>query len=172
VFLKKEFRILYLILFLTAIFLLFYFSLFDKKDFQSRTMIGKEIPNLKAQSLLKNEIVSLKNIVNDEVFIVNIFASWCAPCKIEHPFLVKLNQDKIKIIGINYKDNRKNAKKFLKNYKNPYHEILIDSDGELSINLGAFGVPETFLVDKNFIIIDKKIGPIDDQFVKKASNFK
>ena len=52
------------------------------------------------------------------------------------------------------------------------YEILIDSDGELSINLGAFGVPETFLVDKNFIIIDKKIGPIDDQFVKKASNFK
>jgi cytochrome c biogenesis protein CcmG/thiol:disulfide interchange protein DsbE len=103
---------------------------------------------------------------------VNIFASWCAPCKVEHPFLMKLKNKNISIIGINYKDTKDNAKKFLRKFKNPYQEVLLDYKGELSINLGAYGVPETYLVDKNFKIIDKQIGPINNDFVEKVLNLR
>ena len=65
-----------------------------------------------------------------------------------------------------------NAKAFIEKYQNPFEKVLIDSDGALSIQLGAFGVPETFLVDKNFTIIEKHIGPIDNNFVKKVINLK
>ena len=135
-------------------------------------MIGSQMPNLQSKTLYKNKVLSLANIVSNEKFVVNIFASWCAPCKIEHPVLMQLKNSKIKIIGINYKDNQKNAKAFIEKYQNPFEKVLIDSDGALSIQLGAFGVPETFLVDKNFTIIAKHIGPIDNNFVKKVINLK
>ena len=116
--------------------------------------------------------ILILNNTNNNLFIINIFASWCAPCKVEHPFLMQLKKKKISIIGINYKDNKKNAKVFLQKYGNPYKEVLLDNKGELSINLGAYGVPETFLIDKNFKIIDKHIGPISNQFVNKVLNSK
>ena len=171
-YLKKGFKILSLTLASIIIFYFFYYSLFKEKKFNPKVMIGSQMPNLQSKTLYKNKVLSLSNIVSNEKFVVNIFASWCAPCKIEHPFLMELKKNKIKIIGINYKDNQKNARAFIKKYQNPYEKILIDQYGALSIQLGAFGVPETFLVDKNFIIIEKHIGPIDKNFIKKAVNLK
>lgn len=135
-------------------------------------MIGKQFPNLTEESLFNNEILNIRQISNNDLFVVNIFASWCAPCKVEHPFLMKLKNKNISIIGINYKDTKDNAKKFLRKFKNPYQEVLLDYKGELSINLGAYGVPETYLVDKNFKIIDKQIGPINNDFVEKVLNLR
>ena len=171
-FLKKEFKILILLIFFGLLFSLFYNSLFEKKDFEPRVMIGKRLPNLSSKSLFDDQNINIEQITNNNLFIINIFASWCAPCKVEHPFLMQLKKKKIKIIGINYKDNKKNAKVFLKKYGNPYQKVLLDNKGELSINLGAYGVPETYLVDKNFKIIDKQIGPIGNQFVKKVLSSK
>ena len=171
-YLKKGLKIFSLILVSLIIFYFFYNSLIQEKKFNPKVMVGSQMPNLQSKTLYKNEALSLSNIVSNEKFIVNIFASWCAPCKIEHPVLMKLKNNKIKIIGINYKDNQKNAKAFIKKYQNPFEKVLIDSDGALSIQLGAFGVPETFLVDKNFTIIEKHIGPIDNDFVKKATSLK
>ena len=135
-------------------------------------MIGKQLPVLTSKSLFDDRSINIKQITNNNLFIINIFASWCAPCKIEHPLLMKLKEKKILVIGINYKDNKKNAKKFLKKYGNPYQEVLLDNTGQLSINLGAYGVPETFIIDKSFKIIDKQIGPINSQFVNKVLNYK
>ena len=171
-YLKKGFKILSLILASIIIFYFFYYSLFQEKKFNPKVMIGSQMPNLQSKTLYKNKVLSLSNIVSNEKFVVNIFASWCAPCKIEHPVLMQLKNSKIKIIGINYKDNQKNAKAFIEKYQNPFEKVLIDSDGALSIELGAFGVPETFLVDKNFKIIAKHTGPIDNNFVKKVINLK
>ena len=171
-YLKKEFKIFALLIFFGLLFSLFYNSLFKKKDFEPRVMIGKQLPNLTSKSLFYDQNINIKQIANNNLFIINIFASWCAPCKIEHPFLMQLKRKKISIIGINYKDNKKNAKVFLKKYGNPFQEVLLDNKGELSINLGAYGVPETYLVDKNFKIIDKHIGPISNQFVNKVLNSK
>ena len=96
---------------------------------------------------------------------MNIWASWCVPCREEHSFLMDLSEKtNIKIIGLNYKDNFKNAKKFLNEMNSPYQIILEDADGTISIEWGAYGVPETFLIhEKN--IIKKIIGPItEDSF--------
>ncbi len=171
-YLRKEYKIFFLLVFFIFIFIFFYLSLFTKKKFEPRIVVGNEMPNLTSSTLFNDQNLSLKDIVNNEVFVVNIFASWCAPCKIEHPFLIKIKNKNIKIIGINYKDNKQNAKKFLKKYQNPYQEILLDQKGTLSINLGAFGVPETFVIDKNFIIVEKQIGPINDEFIKKVLSLK
>jgi cytochrome c biogenesis protein CcmG/thiol:disulfide interchange protein DsbE len=81
---------------------------------------------------------------------------------------MKLSKNQsIKLVGLNYKDNLNNAKKFIKEFGNPYSQILIDYDGTLSIEFGAYGVPETFLIDKNKKIIDKFVGPINQEIVEK-----
>ena len=76
----------------------------------------------------------------------------------------------IKIIGLNYKDDLKNAKKFINEMGNPYSEIVIDNDGTISIELGAYGIPETFIIDKNKIILKKFVGPINDQSLKEIES--
>ena len=92
---------------------------------------------------------------------MNIWASWCLPCRDEHSFLMNLsNQNNIEIIGLNYKDKNKNAKKFLEKLNNPYKIILSDQDGTISIEWGAYGVPESFLI-YNKKIIKKITGPIN-----------
>ena len=171
-YLKKEFKIIILLIFFGLLFFLFYYSLYKTKDFEPKVMIGKQFPNLTEESLFNNEILNIRHISDNDLFVVNIFASWCAPCKVEHPFLMKLKNKNILIIGINYKDTKDNAKKFLRKFKNPYQEVLLDYKGELSINLGAYGVPETYLIDKNFKIIDKQIGPINNDFVEKVLNLR
>ena len=76
----------------------------------------------------------------------------------------------IKIIGLNYKDDLTNAKKFINEMGNPYSEILIDNDGTISIELGAYGIPETFIIDKNKVILKKFVGPINDQSLKEIES--
>ena len=93
------------------------------------------------------------------------------PCRVEHSTLMKLKENKsIKIIGINYKDNLINAKKFIDKYGNPYSEILIDNDGTIAISLGAYGIPETIIVDKDKTILKKFIGVIDNKSLKEIES--
>jgi cytochrome c biogenesis protein CcmG/thiol:disulfide interchange protein DsbE len=76
----------------------------------------------------------------------------------------------VRIIGLNYKDDLNNAKKFINEMGNPYSEIIIDNDGTISIELGAYGIPETFVIDKNKIILKKFVGPINDQSLKEIES--
>ena len=123
----------------------------------------KNLSRFEASDFYSNKKTSSLDILNDNNFyLINIWASWCLPCREEHDYLIKLKeQNLIKLIGINYKDNFKNAKKFLKEMGNQYSKILKDKNGTVSIQLGAYGVPETFIIDKNKKIIKKIIGPID-----------
>ena len=101
----------------------------------------------------------------NKYYLVNIWASWCVPCREEHIFLMNLsNQKNIEIIGLNYKDNKKNAQNFLDELGNPFKMILFDQDGTISIEWGAYGVPETFLI-YNKKIIQRYIGPLDKNFL-------
>ena len=125
------------------------------------------------------ELVSLDELINRNNFsIINIWASWCLPCRNEHSYLVDLKKIKnINIIGINYKDEEANAKKFLKELGNPYSEILIDTDGTKSIELGAYGIPETYLINnRTKEVIKKFIGPLNDlkfkEIIKVINNEK
>ena len=170
--LKKEIKIVIVIIIFSIFFSFLYFSMFSEKDFKPKTMIGKNLPNLSSKTLYSGIEKDLKSISENEKFILNVFASWCVPCKVEHPYLMKLKAQGFKIVAINYKDNPSNAKQFLEKYQNPFQEILLDSKGSLAINLGVFGVPETFIIDNNFKIIDKHIGPINENFFQKVMNIK
>ena len=123
----------------------------------------KNLSKFEAIDFYSNKKISSLEIFNDNKFyLINIWASWCLPCREEHNYLIKLKeQNLIRLIGINYKDDSENAKKFLKEMGNPYSKILKDSNGTVSIQLAAYGVPETFIIDKNKKIIKKIIGPID-----------
>jgi cytochrome c biogenesis protein CcmG/thiol:disulfide interchange protein DsbE len=95
------------------------------------------------------------------VTIVNVWASWCAPCRIEHPYLVRLSKDaRIRVAGINYKDKPANALRFLQEQGNPFAAIGVDAAGRAAIEWGVYGVPETFLVGRDGRIRYKQVGPL------------
>lgn len=95
------------------------------------------------------------------VTLVNVWASWCAPCRAEHPFLVRLAKDnRLRVAGINYKDQPSNALRFLSQLGNPFHAIGVDTAGRAAIEWGVYGVPETFLVGRDGLIKYKLVGPI------------
>jgi cytochrome c biogenesis protein CcmG, thiol:disulfide interchange protein DsbE len=95
------------------------------------------------------------------VVIVNFFASWCAPCYIEHPFLMDLKDRGYKIYGVSYKDKARDTNRFIKEQGNPYYQIASDLDGRVAIEFGVYGVPETYVI-KNGIIRYKHSGPIHE----------
>lgn len=98
------------------------------------------------------------------VTLVNVWASWCAPCRDEHPFLTRLSGDRrIILVGINYKDQATNALRFLERFGNPYSAVGVDAGGRAAIEWGVYGVPETFLVGRDGRIAYKQIGPIADE---------
>ena len=153
----------FIVILIVAIFIVLLLGLKEEKNYSPQPET-KKLNN----SILLKELYSGKNIfLNDlllenELNLINIWASWCSPCKAEHPYLLNLNERfGINLIGINYKDNLDNSKKFLSDLGNPYDEVLVDSDGTKSIELGAIGVPETYLINNENKIIKKFIGPLD-----------
>jgi len=110
---------------------------------------GAQIPGLSPEQL------------KGQISIVNIWASWCAPCRAEHPLLLELSEDKhFQLIGINYKDKPSNALRFLGSLGNPYDIVGVDENGRSSIEWGVYGVPETFIVDSEGKIAYKHVGPL------------
>ncbi len=152
-----------LIFLFILIFVVFYKSLNNSNIYVPEDDIKVEIP------LVDFEIFGSSRIINsgvifkdDKYYLMNIWASWCVPCKEEHKYLVYLSKNKnLELIGLNYKDNIINAKKFLNELSNPYSNIFSDKDGTIAIEWGAYGVPETFLIYKKNII-KKFIGPLDE----------
>lgn len=150
-----------LVLFLILIFLIFYRGLKNSNIYTPKTNIEKNIPFFILESFENKSDISSKEIFkNNKYYLFNIWASWCVPCRAEHKFLMALSTNKkIQIIGLNYKDKIINAKSFIKENGNPFDVILIDDDGSNSIILGAYGVPETYLIkNKDNIIVNKYIG--------------
>ena len=153
----------FIVILIVAIFIVLLLGLKEEKKYSPQPET-KKLNN----SILLQELYSGKNIfLNDlllenQLNLINIWASWCSPCKAEHPYLINLNERfGINLIGINYKDKLDNSKKFLSDLGNPYDEVLVDSDGTKSIELGAIGVPETYLINNENKIIKKFIGPLD-----------
>jgi cytochrome c biogenesis protein CcmG, thiol:disulfide interchange protein DsbE len=100
------------------------------------------------------------------VTLVNVFASWCVPCRDEHPHLVALQRSGVRIFGINQKDRPENAARFLDELGNPYDAVGGDINGRVSIEWGVYGVPETFVVDAGGTITFKHVGPINEQSLR------
>jgi cytochrome c biogenesis protein CcmG/thiol:disulfide interchange protein DsbE len=168
---KNKFWLFSVIIFLIFCFSIFYKGLDNSNTYAPKIKDKKNIPIFEAKDFNSSTYLKSKKIFEEDVFyIVNIWASWCVPCRTEHPLLMKLNKNQsIKIIGLNYRDNLNNAKNFIKEFGNPYSQIIIDSDGILSVEFGAYGVPETFIIDKNKKIIKKFIGPINKDIVQEIN---
>ena len=166
---KKIIVSLIVIISVVFTFVIFYKSLNKSVLYEPRGEI-RSIPEFSAENFFKKEKIQSKNIFNQNKFyLLNIWSSWCVPCRDEHSLLINLGKNKkLEIIGLNYKDDLDNAKKFLNELGNPYEKILIDKDGTKSIEWGAFGVPETFIIYQNKII-KKFIGPLNQNSIKEIN---
>ena len=161
---KSKFIPVILIFIFLITFVIFFKGLKNSNIYTPSTKLKKEVPSFELKSFENNSIIISEKIFEDnKYYLMNIWASWCVPCKEEHKFLMKLKKDeRIELIGFNYKDNFKNASSFLKDLGNPYNIIVLDKDGTASIEWGAYGVPESFLVHQNKII-KRFIGPINNK---------
>jgi cytochrome c biogenesis protein CcmG/thiol:disulfide interchange protein DsbE len=166
---KNKFSSFIIITFLIFCFVIFYKGLNNPNTYSPKIKDKKNIPIFEAKDFNSSFYLNSEKIFEEDTFyIVNIWASWCVPCRIEHPLLMKLSKNQsIKLIGLNYRDSLINAKNFINEFGNPYSQILIDKDGTLGVEFGAYGVPETFIVDKNKKIIKRFIGPINKEIVKE-----
>ena len=164
---KKKIIIFLIIVVLILIFLIFLKGLNKSNLYQPKSSINN-VPEFSAITFFKKEDVNSKNIFDQKKFyLLNIWASWCSPCKDEHHLLVNLSKnDRLEVIGLNYKDRYNNAEKFLNELGNPYEKIMFDKDGVKSIEWGAFGVPESFLIYNNKVV-EKYIGPLNKELIKK-----
>ena len=166
---KNNFSIFAIVIFLTFCFIIFYKGLSNSNTYAPKVNDKRNLPNFEAKNFSSNININSKKIFEEDSFyILNIWASWCIPCRKEHPLLMKLSKNQsIRLIGLNYRDSFDNAKKFINEFGNPYSQILIDNDGTLSVEFGAYGVPESFIIDKNKKILKKIIGPINEKIVEE-----
>ena len=166
---KNKFSLFVVIIFLSFCFVIFYKGLNNPNIYLPKIKDKKYIPIFEAKDFNSNSYLNSEKIFEEDIFyIVNIWASWCVPCRTEHPLLMKLSKNQsVKLVGLNYKDNLNNAKKFINEFGDPYSQIIIDNDGTLSVEFGAYGVPETFIIDKDKKIIRKFVGPINEEIVEK-----
>ena len=159
---KKQLLIFPSIVFFFILLVFFYLLIIDRDPTElPSVLIEKKVPRFEAESLLVDKkFISTEEFANKTV-IVNFFATWCKPCREEHPYITRLSNTKgIKIIGINYKDNPQRTIKWLKELGNPYSNIAIDSNGQIGIDWGVYGRPETFIVNAEGIIKYRHVGPI------------
>ena len=157
---KKNIFYLSILLFFTFIFTIFYVGLDKPNIYKPKEVKNKNLEEFVSTELFSNKKFNSKDIIENNNFtLINIWSSWCAPCRLEHSLLMELKaKTNINIIGLNYKDKKNNAIKFLNEFGNPFTKILTDPDGTISIELGAYGVPETYLVNSKSKILRKYIG--------------
>ncbi len=148
--------------------LVFYVALqnTDTKEDIPSPLIGKQVPEFALPDLLGESLLN-QQIFNDEPVLLNVWGSWCPSCYAEHDYLAFLAAEGVPIIGLNYKDKKKDALKFLKKLGNPYRAIIYDEKGSLGLDLGVYGAPETYLIDAQGQILVKRIGVMDERVWNK-----
>lgn len=132
----------------------------DPRELPS-ALIGKPFPEFSTNSVDDADAVITQADLIGRPALVNVWATWCISCKVEHPVLNELAKQGVVIHGVNYKDNNEDAQRWLKEFLNPYQLNINDPKGALGLDLGVYGAPETFIIDKNGIIRHKFVGVVD-----------
>ncbi len=168
---KKNLLIFSYISFALIFITFFYLLIIERNPSEiPSNLLNKKVPKFEAKSLLKEENFISSNEFGNEIILVNFFATWCKPCRDEHKYIRHISdKDKIKIIGINYKDNPNKAIKWLQNLGNPYSNVLLDKKGMIAIDWGVYGIPETFIVSSDKIIKYRHVGSITKKSYNKIN---
>ena len=166
-YLKRTLFFLPVIIFL-FVTLTFYFALkFNNSDEIPSNLIKKIAPKIELTPLDDKALPSSLDLIAPEIKFVNFWASWCAPCRAEHPMLKKIAELNFSVIGVNYKDDPEKALAFLDELGDPYDYLAKDSSGKQSVNFGIYGIPESILIDNKFNILKKIIGPLNEKDLKE-----
>ena len=168
---RKQLLIIPFVLFLLVLITFFYLLLIERNpSVISSNLLNKNVPKFQSESLLKNQNFISSEEFGKEIVLVNFFATWCKPCRDEHEYIKRFSDEKkVRVIGINYKDDKKKTVKWLKTLGNPYSDIPLDGKGIIAIDWGVYGIPETFVVNSKGIIKYRHVGPITKKMYKKIN---
>ena len=148
------------IIFLFVI-VVFFVGLNRDTSYNTNSLIGKKISNINLKYFDENKFYKVDDLKKNNYTLINFWASRCAPCRVEHPLLIQLSKEKnLKLLGVNFKDKKKQANKFLNDLGNPYDFLTKDDQGKNSVNFGIYGIPESILINKDLIILKKFVGPL------------
>ena len=153
-----------IVLLFVFILLVFYNSLYRENNYNTEYLIGNKLTKINLKSFDDNKIYTSEDFKKSRYTLINFWASWCAPCRAEHPYLMQLSKEKnLVILGVNFKDKKINASKFLNELGNPYNYMAKDIKGNQSVNFGIYGIPESILINNETIVLKKFIGPLNEQ---------
>ena len=159
-------KITKLIIVLLFIFTLvvFFLSLNRSPNYNTEYLAGNKIEKIKLENFKEESFFTDQDLKKNKYTLINFWASWCSPCRVEHPYLMELSKEQnLKILGVNFKDKKINALKFLKDLGDPYEYLTSDRNGKQSVNFGIYGIPESILIDNKLTIIKKFVGPLTKQ---------
>ena len=156
-------KIIKITVFIISFFIIgvFFISLDKDTNYNTKNLIGKNISKINLEYFNEKKFYTEEDLKKNNYTLVNFWASWCAPCRNEHPLLLKLSKEKnLKLLGVNFKDKKNQAKIFLNDLGNPYDFLAKDEFGKQSINFGIYGIPESILLNNNLKVLQKFVGPL------------
>ncbi len=157
----KKLQYLLPFIFFVGLIILFKYGLMQDPNYLPSVMIGKPVPAFSAETLDQKKTQITENIFKGDITLLNVWASWCQNCQMEHPLLIDLAKSgRLKLYSLNYKDKRIAATSFLLEMGNPYQATIFDPEAKVSMQLGVYGTPETFLIDKQGMIRYRYVGPL------------
>lgn len=135
-------------------------------------LVGRSVPEFSLPQLDNDGQGGDQILLNEKLFLgqvslLNVWATWCPSCRIEHPYLLELADQGVPIIGLDYKDEDDKARRWLRDYGDPYQQVIVDKQGTFGLDLGVFGAPETYLIDSLGMILYKHVGVVDERVWQK-----
>ncbi|MBT3693716.1 MAG: DsbE family thiol:disulfide interchange protein [Candidatus Pelagibacter sp.] len=153
-------------IFIIIIFIVgvFFMGLNKDTNYNTNVLTGKKISNINLEYFDENKFYKEDDLKKNNYTLINFWASWCSPCRQEHSLLMQLSKEKnLKLLGVNFKDKKKQAEIFLNDLGNPYDFLTKDELGKNSVKFGIYGIPESILVNKDLMIVKKFVGPLSSE---------